>query len=124
MRTKNKLNSARILRHFRIRKKVKGTPERLRLSLYPSLLHMEAQLIDDFQEKTLFGFTTKAKDFKKVSGLKSGCNVKAAVVFGKYVAQKAKEKGVQKVVFDRGGYKYHGRIKAFADAARENGLAF
>lgn len=124
MRTKNILKSARAIRHFRIRKRVKGTLERPRLSLYPSLMHMEAQIIDDFQEKTIVGFTTKAKDFKKTSGLKSGGNVKAAVVFGKYVAQKAKEKGIEKVVFDRGGFLYHGRVKAFADAAREQGLAF
>jgi large subunit ribosomal protein L18 len=124
MKTKNILKSARTIRHFRIRKKVRGTTERPRLSLYPSLLHLEAQIIDDFQEKTLVGFTTKAKDFKKTSGLKSGGNVKAAVVFGKYVATKAKEKGIQKVVFDRGGFLYHGRVKAFADAAREQGLAF
>ena len=124
MKTKKKLNSGRIVRHFRLRKKVKGTPERPRLSLYPSLQHLEAQIIDDFHEKTLVGFTTKAKDFKKASGLKSGGNVQAAVVFGKYVAEQAGKKGIQKVVFDRGGFLYHGRVKAFADAAREKGLSF
>ncbi len=85
---------------------------------------MEAQIIDDFDQKTLFGATTKAKDFQKASRLKTGGNVKAAVQFGKFVAEKAKEKGISKVVFDRAGFLYHGRIKAFADAAREQGLLF
>jgi len=85
---------------------------------------MEAQIIDDFDQKTLFGATTKAKDFQKSSGLKTSGNVKAAAQFGKFVAQKAKEKGISKVVFDRAGFLYHGRIKAFADAAREQGLLF
>ena len=124
MRTKKLLNSGRTIRHFRIRKTVHGTAERPRLCVYPSLQHMEAQIVDDFERKTLFGFTTKAKDFKKTSGLKAGGNVKAAQSFGKYVAAKTKEKGVQKVVFDRGGFLYHGRIKAFAEAAREQGLSF
>ena len=124
MLRKNKAKSNRIIRHFRLRKKVRGHAERLRLSLYPSIKHMEAQLVDDFEQKTVVGFTTKAKDFQKTSGLKSGGNVKAAASFGKYVAEKTKEKGIQKVVFDRGGFLYHGRVKAFADAAREQGLQF
>ena len=124
MRPKNRTKSNRIVRHFRIRNTVKGTPERPRLSLYPSLKHLEAQIIDDFEQKTLVGFTTKAKEFQKASGAKSGGNVKAAVVFGKFVAGKAKEKGIQKVVFDRGGFQYHGRVKAVADAARKAGLQF
>jgi len=85
---------------------------------------MEAQLIDDLENKTLVGFSTKSKDFQKTSGMKQGSNVKASVCFGKYAAEKAIEKGIKKVVFDRGGYLYHGRIKAFADGARENGLLF
>ncbi|HTL71439.1 MAG TPA: 50S ribosomal protein L18 [Candidatus Eisenbacteria bacterium] len=124
MKRKNLVKSNRIIRHFRIRKSVSGTAERPRLSVYPSLQHLEAQIIDDFEQKTLFGATTKSKDFQKDSGLKVGGNVKAAVSFGKYVASKAKEKGINKVVFDRGGFLYHGRIKAFADAAREQGLSF
>ncbi len=85
---------------------------------------MEAQFIDDFENKTLIGFSTKGKDFQKKSGLKQGGNVKASEHFGKYAAEKAIEKGIKKVVFDRGGYLYHGRIKAFADGAREKGLSF
>jgi len=124
MKPKVKTKTNRIVRHYRIRKRVSGTPERLRLSLYPSLKHLEAQLVNDFEQKTVVGFTTKAKDFQKASGLKGGGNVKAAVDFGKFVAVKAKEKGIGKVVFDRGGFLYHGRVKAFADAAREAGLSF
>lgn len=124
MKPKIKERSNRIVRHYRLRKKVVGTAERPRLSLYPSLQHMEAQLVNDFDSKTLFGATTKAKDFKKTSGLENGQNVKAAAQFGKFVAGKAKEKGIEKVVFDRGGFLYHGRVKAFADAAREGGLQF
>ncbi len=124
MRSKLKVKSNRITRHFRIRKKVRGNSERPRLLVYPSLQHLEAQIINDFDQKTLVGFTTKDKDFKKISGLKTCGNVKAAVDFGKFVAERAKEKGISKVVFDRGGFLYHGRIKAFADAAREKGLSF
>ena len=124
MISKNRVKSNRIIRHFRIRKRVQGTAERPRLAVYPSLQHLEAQIIDDFEQTTLLGLSTKSKDFKKKSGLKQGGNVKAAVDFGKFVAEKAKEKGIQKVVFDRAGFLYHGRIKAFADAAREQGLSF
>lgn len=124
MRPKNRAPSNRIVRHWRLRKKVIGTPERPRLSVYPSLQHLEAQLIDDFERRTLFGVSSKDKEFKKVSGLKKAGNVESAVVFGKFVAEKARQKGIQKVIFDRGGFLYHGRIKAFADAAREQGLQF
>ena len=123
MRPKNKTNSNRIIRHFRLRKRVIGSPERPRLSIHPSLKHMEAQIIDDFEQKTLAGFSTKAKEFKKLAK-KSAGNVAAATNFGKFVAIKAKEKGIQKVVFDRGGFLYHGRVRAFAEAARESGLVF
>ncbi len=124
MRPKNRVASNRLIRHLRLRKKVMGTLVRPRLSVYPSLKHMEAQIIDDLQDKTLVGFTTKAKEFKKETHCKDGGNVAAALQFGKYVALKAKEKGFEKVVFDRGGFLYHGRLKAFADAAREQGLSF
>ena len=124
MKGKNRVKTNRLIRHFRIRKRVVGTPDRPRLSIYPSLQHLEAQIIDDYEQKTLVGFTTKDKDFQKESGLKKGGNVAAAVHFGKFVAVKAKEKGISKVVFDRAGFLYHGRIKAFADAAREQGLSF
>ena len=110
--------------------------ERPRLSLHPSLKHLEAQIIDDYEQKTLLGISTKAEEFQKAFSaterggstkggkIKHAGNVAAAVSFGKFVARKAKEKGIQKVVFDRGGYLYHGKIKAFADAAREEGLSF
>ena len=124
MRPKIKTKSNRLVRHYRIRKRVVGTSERPRLCLSPSLQHMEAQFVDDFQQKTLWGVSTKSKDFQKASGLKQGGNVAASVKFGKYAAEKAIAKGIKKVVFDRGGFLYHGRIKAFADAAREQGLSF
>ena len=133
MRRKVKTKSNRIDRHYRIRKRVIGTVERPRLSLHPSLKHLEAQIIDDYEQKTLLGISTKAEEFQKAFSagggsakggkIKRGGNVAAAVNFGKFVAKKAKEKGIQKVVFDRGGYLYHGKIKAFADAAREEGLS-
>ena len=121
---KNRVNTNRLIRHFRIRKRVQGNSDRPRLSLYPSLQHLEAQIVNDFDQRTIIGFSTKGNEFKKTSGLKTGGNVAAAVFFGKYVAQKAQAKGIKKVVFDRGGFLYHGRIKAFADAAREQGLSF
>lgn len=124
MRPKLRVASNRIVRHARIRKTLKGNSDRPRLSLYPSLKHLEAQFVDDLAEKTLVGFSTKAKEFQKMSGLKSYGNINAAVSFGHYVADKAQEKGIHKAVFDRGGFLYHGRIKAFADAAREKGLSF
>ncbi|OIO39500.1 MAG: 50S ribosomal protein L18 [Candidatus Omnitrophica bacterium CG07_land_8_20_14_0_80_50_8] len=124
MISKNRVKSNRIIRHFRIRKRVRGNANRPRLSVYPSLQHFEAQIIDDFEQKTLAGFSTKAKEFKKISGLKTGGNVAAALCFGKFVAEQAKAKGIKQVVFDRGGFLYHGRVKAFADAAREQGLSF
>ena len=124
MKSKLKGRSNRIVRHYRIRKNVIGTSERPRLCVAPSLLHMEAQFINDFEQKTLVGVSSKGKDFQKSVGLKSAGNVASAVKFGKYAAEKALAKGIKKVVFDRGGYLYHGRIKAFAEAVREQGLSF
>ena len=124
MKPKIKSKSNRLIRHYRIRKNVIGTSERPRLCLSPSLKHMEAQFVDDFSQKTLMGTSTKSEEFHKKSGLKQGGNVVSAVKFGKYAAEKALAQGIKKVVFDRGGYLYHGRIKAFADAAREQGLSF
>jgi large subunit ribosomal protein L18 len=125
MHRKIKGNSNRIVRHWRIRKRVIGTSERPRLCVCPSNQHMEAQFINDFDQKTLVGVSTKAKDFKKAAGVKASAgNVATAVKFGKYAAEKALSKGIKKVVFDRGGYLYHGRIKAFADAVREQGVSF
>ncbi len=107
--------------HERIRKKMLGTAERPRLSVYRSLNHIYAQLIDDMQGVTLVTASTTegAKAAKRTGG-----NVASAKDVGKALAQRAKQKGISKAVFDRGGYIYHGRVKALADAAREAGLQF
>jgi len=127
--------------HDRIRKKMQGTAERPRLNVYRSLNHIYVQVIDDLHGKTLVSASTaegqKAKS-KKAEGKKaedhedegkkaqrpSGGNVASAKAVGKTIAERAKAQGVTKVVFDRGGYIYHGRVKALADAAREAGLKF
>ncbi len=103
----------------RIRGKVAGTPERPRLAVFRSLKYIYAQVIDDASGKTLVSASSKDKD----SGTK-GANAAAAKAVGALIAKKAKDKGINRVVFDRGGYLYHGNIKALADAARENGLEF
>jgi large subunit ribosomal protein L18 len=108
--------------HDRVRMKVSGTSERPRLCVYRSLDHIYAQIIDDRAGKTLVAASSADKSTKKY--LKGGGNVAAAKVVGKEIAQRAKAAGLAKVVFDRGGYKYHGRVKALADAAREAGLQF
>ena len=108
--------------HERVRMTVSGTAERPRLCIYRSLDHIYAQVIDDRAGKTLASASSADKDTKK--SLKGGGNVAAAKVVGKVVADRAKAAGISKVVFDRGGYKYHGRVKALADAAREAGLQF
>ena len=108
--------------HDRVRTKVAGTPERPRLCVYRSLGHIYAQVIDDRTGKTLVSASSVDSETKK--SLKGGGNVAAAKVIGKTIAERAKAAGVGKVVFDRGGYKYHGRVKALADAAREAGLQF
>jgi len=108
--------------HDRVRMTVSGTAERPRLCVYRSLDHIYAQVIDDRAGKTLASASSADKDTKK--NLKGGGNVAAAKVVGKAVADRAKAQGISKVVFDRGGYKYHGRVKALADAAREAGLQF
>ena len=108
--------------HDRVRTKVSGTIERPRLCVYRSLGHIYAQVIDDRSGKTLVSASSVDGETKK--NLKGGGNIAAAKVIGKAVAERAKAAGVQKVVFDRGGYKYHGRVKALADAAREAGLQF
>ncbi|MBI4352608.1 MAG: 50S ribosomal protein L18 [Candidatus Omnitrophica bacterium] len=124
MRPLIRTNSNRIKRHWRIRKKVRGTAERPRLCLFRSLKHLEAQLIDDGAQKTILGFSTCSAEYRQSAGLPESGNVKAASLFGKFVAGKAKEKGIGKIVFDRAGCLYHGRVKAFAEAAREGGLVF
>ena len=107
--------------HARVRAKVAGTAERPRLNVFRSLNHIYAQVIDDASATTLAAASSVVK---KGAEKKSGGNVTAAVEVGKLVAERAKEKGITRVVFDRGGYLYHGRIKALADAAREAGLEF
>ncbi len=106
--------------HRRIRRRFEGTPERPRLSVFRSLHHIYAQVIDDRAGRTLAAASTAESG----TGIKPGGNAAAASKVGQTIAERAKEKGVSKVVFDRGGYKYHGRIKALADAARVAGLEF
>ena len=108
--------------HARIRKKLAGTPERPRLAVFRSQSHIYAQLIDDDLGKTLCAASSLDKDLKTT--FKRGSNLAAAKAVGQLIAARAKEKGVSAVVFDRGGFQYHGRIKALADAAREAGLKF
>ena len=105
--------------HLRVRTRVVGTPERPRLNVYRSVGHIYAQVIDDRSGRTLISASSVDKETKK--GLKGGGNIASAKAVGKIVADRAKAAGVTKVVFDRGGYKYHGRVKALADAAREAG---
>jgi large subunit ribosomal protein L18 len=112
----------RIYRHQRIRNGLNGTAVRPRLCLHRSLNNLQAQIVDDSAGKVLIGKSTLAKDVK--SKLKSGGNVGAASVLGEVLAAEAIKKGIKKVAFDRGGYLYHGRIKAFAEAARKAGLEF
>ena len=111
--------------HSRIRKKIVGTSERPRLSVYRSVSHVYAKVIDDTKGTTIVSATSVEKG-KGVKGEKrpTGGNVASAKEIGKLIAERAKEKGIKKVVFDRGGYLYHGRVKALADAAREAGLEF
>ena len=121
MLTKITKNEKRGHVHERIRKKLQGTSERPRLNVYRSLNHIYVQVIDDLAGKTLVSAST-AEGKKETRG--TGGNVAAAKAVGKTIAERAKAKGVTKVVFYRGGYIYHGRVKALADAAREAGLQF
>lgn len=109
-------------RHRRVRAKIFGTPERPRLNVSRSLQHIYAQIIDDTKGHTLVSASTVDPSLRTT--LKSGGNMEAAQAVGKLLAERAKEKGIVTVVFDRGGYKYHGRVRALADAAREGGLRF
>jgi len=115
-------NLKRIKRHLRIRKKVKGTPERPRLAVFRSEKHIYAQIIDDTKGHTLVSASTLDKELRQ--RLSKTYNIEAAREVGKLIAQRALSLGIKTVVFDRGGFKYHGRIKALADAAREAGLQF
>jgi|SRR5271165_4200015 len=121
MLTRTSKNQTRRRVHDRIRKKVLGTPERPRLNVYRSLNHVYCQVIDDLKGVTVVAASTA--EGKKADRVTGG-NVAAAKSLGKKIAERAKQKGITKVVFDRGGYIYHGRVKAVADAAREAGLQF
>jgi len=115
-------NEKRLIRHKRIRKKVFGTSERPRLCVYKSLKYIYAQIIDDEKGHTLVAASSLEPEIK--SRLSSTKSIEAAEYVGKVIAERAKEKGITKVVFDRGGYPYHGRVKALAEAARQAGLEF
>jgi large subunit ribosomal protein L18 len=118
MITQTKRNEIRKRIHSRIREKLSGTGERPRLNVYRSLNHIYAQVIDDQKGETLASASSMAMK------LKTGGNIAAAKEIGKALGERAVAKGVKRVVFDRGGYLYHGRVKALADAAREAGLEF
>lgn len=122
MVTKVDKNKARLKRHLRVRKKIKGTMDRPRLNVFRSSNHIYAQLIDDVQGVTVASASTMDKELREHIG--NGGNVESARKVGEWIAERAKEKGYKKVVFDRGGYLYHGRIQALANAAREAGLEF
>ncbi|MBZ5532497.1 MAG: 50S ribosomal protein L18 [Acidobacteriia bacterium] len=108
--------------HGRMRQRLSGSPERPRLNVYRSLNHIYAQVIDDQSGQTMVAASTVQG--RKKGEKRTGGNLASAKAVGKTIAERAKEKGIKKVVFDRGGYLYHGRIKALADAAREAGLEF
>ncbi len=114
-------NETRKKRHVRIRKRVVGSAERPRLSIYRSNLHVYAQVIDDTKGHTLAAASSAEAALK---GEKNGGNLDGAKAVGKLIAERAKAAGIEKVVYDRGGYLYHGRVQALADAAREGGLDF
>ncbi len=115
-------NKLRKKRHYRIRNHVFGSSERPRLNVYRSNRHIYAQIIDDFEGKTLVAVSTLTPEI--ANAVDNGNNVDAARLVGKTIGERAITKGIDKVVFDRGGYKYHGRVAALASAAREAGLEF
>ena len=112
-------NAQRLKRHIRVRGKISGTPERPRLNVFRSNANIYAQIIDDVNGVTLASASTLDKEFEGATG-----NCEAAKKVGQLVAERAKEKGISVVVFDRGGYVYHGRVAALAEGAREGGLEF
>ena len=111
--------AARVRRHARVRKNISGTAQRPRLNVYRSLNHIYAQIIDDTKGATLVAASSMDKDFEGYGG-----NVEGATKVGKAIAEKALAAGIKQVVFDRGGYVYHGRVAALAEGAREGGLEF
>jgi len=124
----SKLKKSRSLqrqrRHLRIRNKVRGTADRPRLVVYRSLKNIEGQLVDDEAGHTLLGMSTLAPGVRDFEPEGVHRRIEHAFVAGKALAERAKAQGIESVVFDRGGYKYHGRVKAFAEGAREGGLQF
>ena len=112
----------RINRHQRIRKKISGTAERPRVAVHRSSGHLYVQAIDDLAQKTLAGSSSRGKGFKADNSVKG--KIVAAEQLGKIFAELLKQKGIQKIAFDRGGYLYHGRVKALAEALRKNGIQF
>jgi large subunit ribosomal protein L18 len=119
MFNKDDKKASRVRRHLRVRKKISGTSERPRLSVYRSEKNIYAQIIDDVNGVTLVSASSVEKDFDGV-----GSNLEGAKKVGTLIAQKAADKGIKSVVFDRGGYIYHGRVQSLAEAAREAGLEF
>ncbi len=122
MITKPDKDAVRKRRHFRIRRRLSGTQERPRLNVFRSEQHIYAQVIDDVAGRTIVSASTVEKSVREQ--IPHGNTMEAAQAIGKLVAERAKEKGISAVVFDRGGYLYHGRIQVLADAAREAGLEF
>jgi large subunit ribosomal protein L18 len=122
LRKSRKLQRQR--RHLRIRNKIEGTAERPRLVVHRSLRNIEGQLVDDESGRTIVGLSTLAADVRDFKPEGQNRRVEHAHAAGKALAERAKEQGIESVVFDRGGYKYHGRVKAFAEGAREGGLKF
>ena len=120
MITKGDKNKARLKRHLRVRKKIEGTTARPRLNIFRSSKHIYAQIIDDQKGATLVAASSLDKELKDGNG----GNAEAAKKVGELIAKRAKANGIEAVVFDRGGYIYHGRVQALADAAREAGLEF
>ncbi len=116
---KGSRNDARARRHARVRKRVRGTPQRPRLAVYRSNRYIYAQVIDDSEGRTIASASSQESDLRS-----ERLNVETASKVGEVLATRAKEAGVESVVFDRGGYKFHGRVKALADAARKEGLEF
>ncbi len=114
----------RAMRHRRIRRKLRGTAERPRLVVFRSLRNMEGQLVDDDASRTIVGVSTLSGELREFKGESRTPGIEVAFEAGRLLGRKAREHGVQSVVFDRGGYRYHGRVKAFADGARKGGLEF
>lgn len=120
----NRRESQRSRRHRRVRRKVFGTAERPRLVVHRSLKHIQGHVVDDTTGQVLMGVSTASPDFKKLRGKKDTKKTDLSSAAGKTLAERAKKAGIERVVFDRGGYLYHGRVAAFAEGAREGGLEF